>query len=70
LEDEFQAELDAYHDSIKQANLQTEEALRKQEEAIVLLVKSGVAKTIISETLQISIDTIDQILKKANQRIL
>ncbi|HOY15362.1 MAG TPA: hypothetical protein PLY70_19580, partial [Saprospiraceae bacterium] len=99
MEDVFQAEMDAFYDALKEANLQIEkadlkrqesellrqkadlqkeeadlqrqesdrlkqEAIRKQEAAVVLLVNSGVDKVLISETLQISIDSINQIVER------
>lgn len=85
MEDVFQAEMDAFYDALKEANLQIEkadlqrqeadlkrqesdrqkqEAVRKQEAAVVLLVNSGIDKALISETLQISIDSINQIVER------
>lgn len=85
MEDVFQAEMDAFYDALKEANLQLEkadlqrqeadlkrqesdrqkqEAVRKQEAAVVLLVNSGIDKALISETLQISIDSINQIVER------
>ena len=59
VEDDVLAELNEYENRIAEAIKQKEEALRKQEEAIKLLLSLGVAKEEIAHKLGISLEALE-----------
>ena len=61
VEDDFLSEINDYEHRIAESNKQKEEALRKQEEAVKLLLKSGMSKLEISHALQIPMEELDRI---------
>ena len=68
IEDDFIKEIMDYEDRVKiqetlvaEERLLKEEALRKQEEAIKLMLKSGINKDIIADQLQLSITYIESL---------
>jgi hypothetical protein len=61
--DGYREAAEKFRIEIVEERRQKEEAIKKQEEAIKLLVLNGINKEAISATLGVSVDQIDQIMK-------